>query len=222
MGIFESECEICKTTFMWFTGDNMKICCKCVNENKIMETREQIKSEIKKLKRKLKEFDEKPVDGWYVIPNFDYKNWMAYFVDGIMVLLLNKGELRVISETIKFTECNPLKRLATPEEVTKRLTEFVNGRGYVEGVNVKWCNNWEVVRFEFNANPIWGHVIYYGGLVIWSSIKGWAKIIEEPNYKVEVTRVEKSGTITIEIQHSKEADSKDLAKEIETFLNEKK
>lgn len=188
-----------------------------------MKTREQWQAIKAKAERKLKELDTKPVDGFYFW-NGD-PLYLGFYNGKRFDFGINTHGDWFKANISDISHINDTFKLATPEEVTQRLTKFVNGRGYVKGVKIRavygsmeFTLNHAPLTFSSDSNI---YEICLGNWVIWSSIKGWAKIIEAPKYKVEVTRVEKSGTITIEIQHSKEADPNDLAKEIEIFLNSK-
>lgn len=161
----------------------LKIISKCVDKSvKLVNKSVKINNKKDKAEKELKEL-ELPVDGWYIIPNNDYKNWMAYFVEGLMVILLNRGEFTQINkkDCIKLSGCNPLARIATQEESTEQLTKFFNRKGYIKGVEIITPRHKEEgVLNGFNVKltqDLNEYLIWLGGYVIWSSEKGWAKII---------------------------------------------
>jgi len=203
------------------------------------QKRDELRAELEAVEKQIK--DQKPMDGWYKDEN---GFWMAYLKDGKYTFGINSNGIWTNNFLGDYEPS--YDRLATPEEVKQRLTDFVNKEGYKKGVKVKSLYR-DVDRelegvVDFDENFIYDHYyIALGSTTVWNSKDGWAKIITEPKFKVkaghdnsEINSLQswshKSGAkfnITVK---SKSMDLSDydnfdlyeLAKEIETFLNNKK
>lgn len=197
---------------------------KKMETKELEEKRDDLKAQLKAVKKQIKELNSKPVDGWYTSPYND--KWMAYFVNGIMILYIDGINIYKANEIIPIYECSPNIRLATFEESNKRLTEFVNGLGYVKGVKIISLLFNEETDIN-NNNLLFGiklsgiYSIELGGRYVWKSDKGFAKIISKPKFKVELLRREEDVFSFIKITHGTDVDSDELVKQIETDLNSK-
>ena len=192
------------------------------------EKRDDLKAQLKAVKKQIKELNSKPTDGWYTSPYND--KWMAYFVNGIMILSIDGINIYKANEIIPIYECSPNIRIATFEESNKRLTEFVKILGYVKGVKCEFGivkDVREIVSneayFHTYKDGDYSYQIVMGCDIIFSLEKGWAKIISQPKFKVELKlkRREASGLTVIEITHGTDVNSHELVKQIDTHLNSK-
>lgn len=180
-------------------------------------------AKIVKINKKIKGL--KPVDGFYL--DKDCPRWMFYKINGMFEFGLNSADRWSEPEPF-ITQFAEREYLATPKEVTKRLTKFVNSRGYKKGVRIDSYGNDstrlitsdEVVFKDKSSNDTKFSMISLGVNIIWRSDKGWAKIVEEkPKYTVERW---KSNKVIIYKDNIPMCDSEldDINKRIETFLNQ--
>ena len=208
-------------------------------------TIEELKNKIAKRNQK-NERDQKligaailPVDGWYVDDEVGCEKWMFYKKNGLFIFGLGTdGSWKdYSSKGFKTIRCL-LERLATPEESTERLTKFVNGLGYKEGVEVKEVRG--DLSYEMSSAPLEFFIKEYNGekdgcillgaVMIWSSQRGWAKIVEQkPKYTVTPTQLGfEDNEVLCDYTILKDGKMLDLseweeiAKRLETFLNQEK
>lgn len=201
-----------------------------MSKSKPVKTREKLEAKIVKRKNKTaelqKELDkQKCVDGFY----FSNSNggWMMYSANGKFKFGLNGAGcwLNVVDEENRLNNDFSIHLLANPKEVTERLTKFVNGLGYNLGVKIQYflgrdtlyLNNY-TLSFERSTSKTGEFIIRFGGAVIWTSYRGWAKIIQESKYRVE--SISESSVQILkgnsQISHSEWTE---LANKIEGFLN---
>ena len=150
-----------------------------------MKTKEQIEAKIAKLQLQLEKLN-KPVDGWRVYK--EDSTWMFYLKDGKYLFGINSVGNWITDFGLDYEPTED--SLATDEEVKQRLTKLVNGMGYKEGVTVmSLIINGEVQiksnDFKFGITSDGIYYIQLDGFFIWTSEKGWAKIVEKPKFEVE-------------------------------------
>lgn len=158
-----------------------------------MKTREELEARIAKREIKTAKLKQqlKPVDGWYINTSLSNEGVFFYMDCGVVKFgIEGNGRWRIDYPSFYYTSGCDI--LATPSEVTERLTKFVNGLGYKEGVTVRgvfYNDNAKVLTNKsLNFSPIddrRAYVITLGGWAIWDSEYGWAKIVgQKPKYKV--------------------------------------
>lgn len=200
-----------------------------------MKTKEELEAKIAERNRKNERdqkliHDMKPIDGWRVVST--YPKWMMYAKDGKYEFGINTFD--------EWSDCRILRTidtgdtLATPEESTKRLTEFVNGLGYKEGVDIAnfQCGGSMTLTktgLEIeNEDDTFGYSICIGDTIIWCEKYGWAKIVEQkPKYTVDCSQLGFEGKEDF-CDYTVLKDGKTLcldewkktAKRIENFLND--
>jgi len=192
-------------------------------KTKLEQKRYELRAELGVVEKQIN--NEKPVDGFRI---FEVDSpWMAYLKDGKYMFGIGFLGTWVNEFNMSFNPNTDI--LSTPEEVNKRLTEFVNGLGYKEEVTIKGI--YGDSEFTIDSTPLTlrfmphkeKYQIGLGGWFIWSSVRGWAKIVEKPNYTVDLNPCifenETRQSFDIKVECDRDINPDLVVEVIKAFLN---